>query len=345
MKTVSSFIFLLLFLPFCVFSQSLYIKPVFFFDYQISKIHSQLFLDFREDIVENYEFYALQDDTLISKDFPLILSNENINEWKIVVKNSDNQIIAYIPIVFDPQFLIADSFRVYQNFLLHNKNYEIKSGYKEIRIFKNAYQVSLPPYLFYKNKSKFIYTEKSCSLDFAKIRPNDLIGFYSMEDSIFIPVFKEYYPELKLADSLEAMIYLLTKSEYKFLKKVNKKSYLNFVWSGFDEENKMELKQLYFKRVYEANVYFHENIEGWRTERGMIYIIFGKPSAIVVYEGYEDWFYERTQLNDRPVYFRFKIQKQKGMKPEYILERKVEYYDIWNDAIDAWRNGLILKEK
>ncbi len=190
----------------------------------------------------------------------------------------------------------------------------------------------------------FTYFDKTFYFEDTKIQPNDLLCLRSDKDSLLIPVFNDYYPELRLKDSLEAMVYLLTKSEFRFLKKVNKKNYLNFVWSGFDEENKMGLKQLYFKRVYEANLYFHENNEGWRTDKGMIYIIFGKPQAIVIYDGYEDWFYERTHLNDIPLFFRFKVQKKWCCKPEYILERKPEYFDVWNDAIDAWRHGLIIKK-
>lgn len=342
---MNSYFLIFLFYPFIIFSQNFYIKPVHFFDYSILNQKNKFLLYFYENDWENHQFLAYKNDTFMVLNPPLLLSNQNITDYDLVINNSNNQTIFFQPIYFDPQFIISDSFQVYQKYLLHNKKYEIKSGFKEIKIYKKIPQNSLPPHIFYKNKSKFEYVERTCSLDFAKIKPNDLISLHSFEDSIFIPVFNENYPDLKLADSLEAMVYLLTKSEFRFLKKVNKKSYLNFVWSGFDEENKMELKQLYFQRVYEANLYFHENIEGWRTERGMIYIIFGKPSAIIIYEGYEDWFYERTQLNDRPVYFRFKVQKKNGLKPEYILERKTEYFDIWNDAVDAWRHGLILKEK
>ncbi len=342
---MNSQLLILFFIPFIVFSQNFYIKPVHFFDYIIQNHHNKLYFFLSDTDFEDLQFYAYQNDSLIPLKYPIILSNQNPLDIYLVVNNSDNQTISFNSIYFDPQFFITDSFQVYQKYLLHNKNYQINTGYKEIKIYKKAIQNSLPPHIFYKNKSKFEYVEKTCSLDFAKIKPNDLISIHTIDDSIFIPVFNEYYPELKLSDSLETMIYLLTKSEFKFLKKVNKKSYLNFVWSGFDEENKMELKKLYFQRVYEANLYFHEDIEGWRTEKGMIYIIFGKPSSIIIYDGYEDWFYERTQLNNQPVYFRFKVQKSNSKKNKYILERKPEYFDIWNDAIDAWRHGLVLKEK
>lgn len=342
---MNNYIWWILSFPFYLVAQNFYIKPVHFLDYSILIHHNQFWLYIYELNDEKYHYYAYQNDILVPISNPLKLSNDDINQLRIVVYNSDSQTINYFSFQFDPQFLITDSFQVYQSYLLHGKNYSTEVGFKEIKIYKQPYRSPLPPHWFYKNKSKFEYVEKTCNLDFNKIKPNDLISLHSYEDSIFIPVFNSYYPHLKLSDSLEAMVYLLTKGEFRFLKKVNKKSYLNFVWSGFDEERKIGLKELYFQRVYEANLYFHENVEGWRTERGMIYIIFGKPSAIVIYNGYEDWFYERTQLNDKPVFFRFKVQQKKGMKTEYILERKTEYYDIWNDAIDAWRNGLILKEK
>ncbi len=336
---------LFLLLPFTIFSQNLYIKPVNFFDYFIYNWHNQFLLFLNdEDNINQYAFFLYENDTLKPLNYPIKLPNQD-TLFHILINNSNHEITSYLSIDFNPQFLIQDSLQVCHHYLKQNNKYRIIGGFSEIKIYKKTYQTPLPPYIFYKKKHRYSFVEKTCSLDFSKIKANDLIVIHSLNDSIGIPVFSEYYPDLQLIDSLNAMVYLLTKSEFKFLKKVNKKSYLNFIWNGFDEEKKMNLKDLYFKRVYEANLYFHENDEGWRTERGMIYIIFGTPDAIVLYEGYEDWFYERTQLNDRPVFFRFKIQKKKGFKTEYILERKNEFFDIWNDAVDAWRNGLIIKEK
>jgi GWxTD domain-containing protein len=339
---VNNYFVLIFFFPYFTLTQTHYIRPVNFFDYYLTFQNQQVYFHLQPYEISNNYLLEYQNKLFPHhKPIPIVQNPSEI----FLIDTSTQHLLGHKIINYHPSFFILNGMELCHDYLVHNQEYVFNRGIKEIEIFKNATPQSLPPHLFYKNKPKITYSDKVCYLDFSKIKPGDVLRICSEQDSIFIPVMSEKYPDLTLRDSIEAMVYILTKSEYRFLKKVNKKSYLNFVWSGFDEENQMNLKELYFKRVYEANIFFTELWEGWKTERGMIYIIFGKPSAIVIYDGYEDWFYERTQLNDRPVYFRFKLHHTFPYKTEYILERKPEYYDIWNDAIDAWRHGLIIKEK
>ena len=45
-----------------------------------------------------------------------------------------------------------------------------------------------------------------------------------------------------------------------------------------------EMQEEYFRRVRYANQYFTVFRDGWRTDRGLIYIIFGPPSEVFRYE-------------------------------------------------------------
>lgn len=337
-------LFFLLF-PIYLFAQNHYLKPVYFFEHSFTSKNSAIFLNINPNDCKNLIFFKETNDSVTSFNSSLLLDSTTRLFNVIIVDSITRQTVGYKTIFFHPFFIFLDNNQIYQSYLLKDVQYETPNKFDEIKLFRSKFFSPLPPHLFYKKKQELEWIGQLDELEFSKVQSRDILFIKSQNDSFLIPVFGKNYPDLTLRDSIEAMVYLLTRSEYRFLKKVNKKSYLSFVWNGFDEESQMGLKELYFRRVYEANLYFPETKEGWRTEKGMIYIIFGKPSVIVIYEGYEDWFYERTQLNDRPVYFRFKVLNKKYGQIEYVLERKPEYYEYWNDAIDAWRHGLILKEK
>jgi GWxTD domain-containing protein len=95
----------------------------------------------------------------------------------------------------------------------------------------------------------------------------------------------------------------------------------------------------YFKRVTEANRLFTTTKEGWKTDKGMIYIIFGQPDKVYYENGHEDWSYEKNPLyNELNFYF-----QHKNTPEGYIfeLERLKDYQEIWIAIIEKWRRGLI----
>jgi len=61
-----------------------------------------------------------------------------------------------------------------------------------------------------------------------------------------------------------------------------KQKFLNF-WKSKDPTpgtDKNELMIEYYRRVYFANRNFSEGREGWKTDRGRIYIIYGPPDNV-----------------------------------------------------------------
>jgi GWxTD domain-containing protein len=95
----------------------------------------------------------------------------------------------------------------------------------------------------------------------------------------------------------------------------------------------------YFKRVTEANQFFTTNKEGWKTDKGMIYIIFGAPDKVYFENGHEDWSYEKNPLyNELNFYFQHQYTDQ-GIV--YELERLKDYQKIWISITEKWRKGLI----
>jgi GWxTD domain-containing protein len=108
-------------------------------------------------------------------------------------------------------------------------------------------------------------------------------------------------------EALQQMQYILNSKERKQIKKVSSKKreeLFKKLWKRRDPTSDTVVNELmneYYKRVEYANVHFDSFIDGWETDMGMIYIIFGPPDEIDRFmvqqrqEPYETWYYYRIQ--------------------------------------------------
>jgi GWxTD domain-containing protein len=103
--------------------------------------------------------------------------------------------------------------------------------------------------------------------------------------------------------AIDQMQYVAEKEELEEMKKGSpeekQKHFFDF-WKKRDPTPETELNELmeeYFQRVEYANKNYSHYLEGWKTDRGMVYIIFGPPSNIdrhpfdVDAKPYEVWTY------------------------------------------------------
>ena len=110
-----------------------------------------------------------------------------------------------------------------------------------------------------------------------------------------------------LDEALQQMRYMLDSDERAELKKVKsngKEELFKKFWKRHDPTPNTAVNELmneYYKRVAYTNVHFDSFIDGWETDRGMIYIILGPPNEIEKFmvqqrnEPYERWHYYRIQ--------------------------------------------------
>ena len=105
------------------------------------------------------------------------------------------------------------------------------------------------------------------------------------------------------------MTYILSdqdKSKFKDLKAINdKRKFMYDFWKAKDynpNTQVLETKIAYFKRVNETNKMFKEAYtEGWKTDRGRIFILYGKPDDVEKYpfesqsKSYEIWKYNSVE--------------------------------------------------
>lgn len=97
----------------------------------------------------------------------------------------------------------------------------------------------------------------------------------------------------------------------------------------------------YYERVEEANRLFSGVKDGWKTDRGMIYIIRGAPMMVETSMDREIWYYSYREPTDGEIYV-FDNTSIPGLDRRlrtYTLRRHVLHAAEWRRAVDQWRRG------
>jgi GWxTD domain-containing protein len=152
----------------------------------------------------------------------------------------------------------------------------------------------------------------------------------------------EQYPSTNSFDELvKNLRYLATEEEYeKMSTSFNKKELFDKFWLNNTkaEDRAKEAVRAYYKRVRRANELFTSYKEGWKTDRGMIYIVFGPPSRVFITDKSEMWIYEKSFELPR-VSFTFARIDTAFTNVHYVLLRNAEYQNLWYRVVDLWRKG------
>ncbi|GCC52124.1 hypothetical protein SanaruYs_23600 [Chryseotalea sanaruensis] len=149
------------------------------------------------------------------------------------------------------------------------------------------------------------------------------------------------YPKFrKLENLVGPLTYITTKNEYDRLKNSigDKKAFDRIIIgiTGNTERAKVFMRN-YYKRVELANRYFSSYKEGWKTDRGMIYITFGLPNAVYKFYDREVWEYNNAIAPK--ISFTF-VQSSSVFDPDnFVLVRKKSYLDTWLQVVDLIRSA------
>jgi hypothetical protein len=85
--------------------------------------------------------------------------------------------------------------------------------------------------------------------------------------------------------------------------------------------------------IKKANELFTSYKEGWKTDRGMVYVIFGNPDRVFRENKKEIWLYGDIR-------FEFKIISNLFAPKMYVLLRDKGYEKIWIKKITDLRSAL-----
>lgn len=154
-----------------------------------------------------------------------------------------------------------------------------------------------------------------------------------------------------LDEMVESVRYIARDNEWAGMMKASsaeeKKRLFDAFWAGVmpNKEAAASLLETYYSRVEEANVLFSNHKEGWKTDRGMVYIVFGAPPYTEEHHLRRDWYYfeQGFPISRRLPPFVFKRSTAYGLGglfENYVLQRNPDYEHEWRQRIEKWRDGI-----
>ncbi|MGX7689356.1 GWxTD domain-containing protein [Flectobacillus roseus] len=196
---------------------------------------------------------------------------------------------------------------------------------------------------------KSLYTDSAYTIQSNKVVRFDIESLYYMTRDtseafgIGLMVVDKRFPKLTRPEKLaRPLIYMSTTTETADLygSREPKKALDNY-WLNVTQGNQNNAKRTikaFYQRVEQANKMFSTYKEGWKTDKGMVWIIMGDPSKIVRTKDKEIWTYTRNSQYSE-VNFTFNRRANQFTEDHYELQRYAEYQSIWYPTVDQWRNG------
>jgi len=157
-------------------------------------------------------------------------------------------------------------------------------------------------------------------------------------------VLTEAYPYVGTgADMLKPLRYITSMQEYERIStSAEPRRAIERFWldAAGDRERAREAIRVFYGRVENANRWFTGQVEGWRTDRGLVHIIFGAPNHIHRSDLSETWtFGEENNLMS----LTFTFTKRPGpfTDNDFVLDRDPTLKGAWYRNVEAWRNGRV----
>lgn len=152
------------------------------------------------------------------------------------------------------------------------------------------------------------------------------------------------YPNIDvLSDMLEPLNLLATNKQIREINESeNLKVAIDQFWLEKSNNQKFAREQIrvFYNRVKLANKYFSDYREGWKTDRGILYVVLGPPTIVNMSSKGEEWFYGENP-DVAGVLFVFDKGRSITGSTIYRLRRDAIYQTIWSQAIATWRDGRI----
>lgn len=220
-----------------------------------------------------------------------------------------------------------------------------------VRYYKREYPIALPP--FEERRAK-TFSFKPDSVFFIELNEGisgPLVfaakGIYHIqtdtsvrEGYTFFSFYKGFPKVTNASQMLLPLRYICSKSEFNDMMLMkNSKEAVDDFWldCAGNPDRAKELIRKYYSRVETANQYFTSYQEGWKTDRGMIYIVYGPPGIVYRNPDDETWIYGEDR-NVLSITFNFKVVENPFSMNDYELVRTLEYKETWYSALDGWRN-------
>ena len=338
-------------------------KIVFHFEI-LKDISSKEILDsgsfFIHDRVEEVE------DKVIYGDFSFKAKIGDVGLMKIFCADQNRNSIVEKHVNFNKSSLVNKQFfilknenkkPIFSNYIDSSEVLNLESNLNRgktlfLRNYSRTFPISPPPFTSSSNKS-FDYSPESrselsldefgrCELSLPSSGFSHIQLDTTTRNGVSLFVFNPYFPEVK---SVQQMIppvrYICSRSEYnKLISSDFEKSAIDYFWRDKtgSKDRAREIIRKYYGRVENSNEHFTSYIEGWKTDRGMISMIYGPPSIVSKLNNREIWVYG-DENNINSLSFVFTKMNNPFTENDYKLERSPMYKSSWYKAVDAWRSG------
>ena len=200
--------------------------------------------------------------------------------------------------------------------------------------------------------SKSLYVDSSFTVasNTPIVLSNEALYYFSRDTTevygIGMVVTDKRFPKVTRPEKLvRPLIYMSTNAETNDLynSKEPKRTLDNY-WLNITQGNQATAKRTikaFYQRVEQANRLFTTYKDGWKTDKGMVFIIMGDPAKITRTKDKEIWTYNRasqySELN-----FTFTKRSNQFADDHYELQRYAEYQSIWFPTVEQWRNGDVV---
>jgi len=160
------------------------------------------------------------------------------------------------------------------------------------------------------------------------------------------------YPAVKTAEELaRPLVYLMDDGEYEDLMKINNSDSLKAAVDRFwlrNVGNKQKARSViekYYQRVEEANKQFSNYKEGWKTDTGMIYVLFGPPWYVDRSLDEMQWSYSYNREDPERNFYFYQPKFKSKFYPfqHFIFRRSQNYFSVQYQQVELWLSGLILQ--
>lgn len=155
---------------------------------------------------------------------------------------------------------------------------------------------------------------------------------------------KDSYPNVRTGvDMLKPLRYITSMQEFDRMggsgdvRKAVEQFWLD---AAADRDRARDAIRAYYTRVENANRHFTAHVEGWKTDRGLVHIIFGTPNLIQKNERSETWTYG-DESSIMSLSFTFVKRDAIYTDNDMVLERQPTYKGAWYRNVESWRNGRV----
>lgn len=156
------------------------------------------------------------------------------------------------------------------------------------------------------------------------------------------------HPRVTTVEGLiEALAYIAYPSELEPMREATdaaeRRRLFDAFWGSLFEVRPVAeaVMRLYFERVEEANRLFTTHQPGWRTDRGMVYVMLGPPATVERLPDGEVWHYGRRLSAEAYFFERVRYEDSPWPLDHYVLRRSPRYEVDWQRALRRWRRGEV----